>query len=250
MIHSANTRIAISTVGSCVILVDGKVVSGVPTIFYKVAAYLLLAGTNGSVTRQRLWSALWSDPRDADRAAANLRRSLARIRALQAKYGFALIESNFHTVYLVEDAQVSWDLKRLWGILLDQGQPVRLGSYPGELLADIHDSGPEFEDWLGTWRETLRGRFLDRLAQSISDESWASKNGPTRRALAQEILSVDPCNEEAFRILMIDAAASRNAARLKQVYQRCETELRHELNVAISAETRTLYEGLMRSITN
>ena len=100
----------------------------------------------------------------------------------------------------------------------------------------------------------IAGTSLAVTSQMPGAQIWAAEpegfDDTIRSLESGEILSVDPCNEEAFRILMIDAAASRNAARLKQVYQRCETELRHELNVAISAETRTLYEGLMRSITN
>jgi DNA-binding SARP family transcriptional activator len=249
MTDRGQNKVSIRMMGSCVVLLDGKVISGVPSIFYKIAAYLLLSASNGSASRQRLRSLLWSERDEADRAAANLRRSLARIRAMQAELGISLIESNFSTVYLVDSPDIGWDLRDFLVLIANKTEDVSLGRYPGDLLADLDDTGPDYEDWLSEQRNGLRARFIDRLAEGLTSPSWARKSASARGALAHEILAVDPCNEEAYRVLMMEAAANRNAARLEQIFQKCESELRSELGIPISLETRTLYVGLMRTLT-
>ncbi|WMT89083.1 BTAD domain-containing putative transcriptional regulator [Pelagibacterium sp. H642] len=241
-----NKSIRIGMLGTCAILVDGQLISGVPSSFYKIAAFLLLSGRQESVSRQRLRSILWSEDGDAERAAANLRRSIARIRELQAGLGFSLIQSNFNTVYLNKTANVSWDL-RDYLRTLSSGNPM--GEYPGELLADLKNTGPDFEDWLAEQRAMLRSRHIDRLAEELTRNGTSPSNRSGQLALAQKILTVDPCNEEAYRLLMLDAADHNNLARLEQIYQKCEAEMKRELGVSISSETRKLYANLVSALT-
>lgn len=241
-----NKSIHIGMLGTCAILVDGQIISGVPSSFYKIGAFLLLSGRKESVPRQRLRAILWSEAGEAERAAANLRRSIARIRELQTTLGFSLIQSNFNTVYLSKSPHVSWDL---WDYMRVLEGGSAMGEYPGELLADLQNTGPDFEDWLAEQRAMLRSRHIDRLAEELSRNGLSANNRSEQLALAQKILAVDPCNEEAYRLLMLDAADHSNLARLEQIYQKCEAEMKRELGVSISSETRKLYANLVSALT-
>ena len=243
------SRIFVGTLGTCVLRVDGRVVSGVPTIFHKIASYLLISGENGSISRQRLRDVLWSQTDDPERASANLRRSLARIRALQKSADFSLIGSNFSSVYLIDDPQVTWDLRDLLVALADKQSEIGPGVYPGDLLSNIKDGGPEFEDWLSEQRSRLHNRFAERLTDGMTDAKWAQKSSSERKMFAQYLLAVDPCNEQAYRLLMLEAAANHNIARLREIFVQCEAEFRRELGLPVSSETRDLYRGLMRGLT-
>lgn len=242
--------VSILTLGACSVMVNGRVVAGVPSSFFKIATYLMLSGSSRVVSRQRLRSLLWSEVDDQDRAAANLRQALARVRDFQKLHGFQILESNFTSVFLVDDVRVRWDLVEFLSRLASQDSLNDLhGLYAGELLADLGYSGTDFEDWLTEQRYQLRNRFIDKLATAMAMSEWTEMPGASRRTYAYDILAVDPCNEEAYRVLMLDAASSRNLARLEHLYQSCERNLANELGVDASVETRTLYTGLVRTLS-
>jgi len=62
--------------------------------------------------------------------------------------------------------------------------------------------------------------------------------------ICHDILSVDPCNEPAYRVLMRCHAARGNLAAVHSVYQRCTSLLKEDLDVPPSSETTSLYKQL------
>lgn len=244
---SLRRGVVINTMGTCSVLANGVVQNGIPLSFYKIAVYILLSGHGGIASRESVRAMLWSDIADRDRAAADLRQSLMRIRRVQARLGFKLIESNLTSIYLVEDPSVSWDLLEFTQHIASMDQRGR-HRYPGELLADLPYSGVEFEDWLVEQRHHLRNQLVEFLSSAIVED--ASLGSDRRYDHARDLLTVDPCNEEAYRLLMIEAATSRNFARLDYLFKRCEDSLQRDLGVRVSAETRTLHTGLVRALSS
>ena len=117
--------------------------------------------------------------------------------------------------------------------------------YRGDLLLGFTLNEPFFEEWLVAERERLREKALEALAKLLAHQSKAAG---TERAIrtAVRLLGLDPLQEAAHRTLMrLYARQARRGAALKQ-YQVCVGVLRRELGTEPEAETRQLYQELLR----
>lgn len=240
-------RVSLNTLGVCSIEIDGVVQSAIPSSYFRIAAYLLLSGTRMMMSRQRLGSFFWPEA-DPEKASANLRQNLVRIRRFQDENDFQLIGSNFTLVYLATEG-IDWDLRDFLDALEgdDEASLTRACDlYGGELLADIGAASAEFEEWLSEQRETLRSPFVDRLTAALHD--GAALSPAARSVCARKLLTLDPCNEQAFQVLMTEAAGQGDLARLQHLFERCERQLMNELGVGTSDDTRGLYSQLARDL--
>lgn len=233
-----------STMGVCSVEVHGGVASAIPSNLFRTATYILLSGNNVTISRQRLAALFWPDAHH-EQAAANLRQSLARIRRFQDEHGFRLLEASFTLVRLDVNG-IEWDLYDLLKALASNdgaalADVCRL--YSGDLLADIPESGAEFEDWLTEQRVILRESVVTKLVESLA--AGATVSSQLRSKCARKLLSIDLGNEFAFQYLMKEAADHGDYARLRQIYAKCEQYLMKEFGVAISHQTRSLYALLL-----
>jgi DNA-binding SARP family transcriptional activator len=187
------------------------------------------------VHRERLTGLLWGDLPEA-RARHNLRQLLSSLRkdlpAVRADGGAVTLDGAACSVDLVE-----------FRALASRGDPDSLrrmvALYRGPLLEGAHTD----EDWLAVERR----RLADAAASAMARLAAAcAQNGRQQEALAvlQRWLELEPCAEEAYRLLMrtLDALGDRAAA--LQQYQRCSDALQRELGVGPGAETAALYRSL------
>ncbi len=234
--------VTLSMLGVCSLSSEKKVVGNVPSNFYRIASYLLLAGDTPIAPRQRISGLLWPEAQ-SESANANLRQSLVRIRRLQANCGFKLVEMNFSLVFLVPD-RVDWDLRNFLAAsdtYNEASLATLCSTYGGDLLADISASSAEFEDWMQEQRSRLRGQLMAQLARALDDNKISTE---LRTNCARKMLTVDPCNERAFQVLMEEAAGNGDLLRVQQLYERCERQLLNEFGVRSSSDTRQLYMRL------
>lgn len=242
-VHRPAHHVTVSTLGVCSVSIDGVIAANVPSSLYRIGSYLLLSGTNRTVSRQRLSAVFWPD---SDQASANLRQSLSRIRRTQELGGFQFVESNFSLIYLVMDG-VEWDLPKFLFALdcTDEQAIVRACElYSGDLLADIGASSDAFEEWLSEQRDRLRSAYIDKVGGAIAGE--VEMTAGARSRCARKLLAIDPCNEQAYQALMMEAADHGDIARVHELFERCERQLMSELGVRSSAGTRGLYSQLAR----
>jgi len=130
------------------------------------------------------------------------------------------------------------------------GTPAALAAavplYRGDLLAGLSVEGTgDFEEWLLGERERLRELALEGLARLLAHQRAA---GATEAAVQTglALVGLDPLQEPAHRALMrLSAEAGRRGAALRQ-YQQCVGVLRRELGVEPEAETKQLYQELLR----
>lgn len=110
--------------------------------------------------------------------------------------------------------------------------------YRGDYLPDATD-----EDWANEKREHLREIYL-HTAHKLADLRLQAGRCDDAMRICHEILSTDPCNEPAFRVLMQCHASRGNLAAVHAVYQRCSGLLKDDLDVQPSPETTRLYRQL------
>lgn len=117
--------------------------------------------------------------------------------------------------------------------------------YRGDLLAGLAVSEPIFEEWLLPEQERLRERAIDMLARLVARHKESGETEPAVQATLR-LLAIDPLEEIAHRTLMrLYAEQGRRAAALRQ-YQVCVDALQRELGASPDAETRSLYNELLR----
>ena len=197
-------------------------------------------------TREQLSDALWPDL-DEDSSVQNLKVALNALnRALEPH------REPGQNPFFILRRENAYGLNPAACIHLDADDFLTLSSsdapenlrealnvYQGDYLSDTFDS------WPTETREHFRERYL-LAAQKLAN--WHLEAGGCDEAMriCHEILSTDPCNEPAFKILMRCHAARGNRAAVHSVYQRCEHILEEDLGVAPSKETADLYQSLIK----
>jgi hypothetical protein len=117
--------------------------------------------------------------------------------------------------------------------------------YRGDLLLGFNVNEPLFEDWLVAERERLREMALEGLARLLAHQTKTAATGDTIQT-AVRLLGLDPLQEPVHRTLMrLYARQGRRGAALKQ-YQVCVAALQRELGADPEAETKGLYQELLR----
>jgi DNA-binding SARP family transcriptional activator/TolB-like protein len=195
------------------------------------------------LARSRLASLLWDRVPDRQ-ARTSLRQALREISTAMGPYADQLISADLDTVRL--DSRLCW-IDALAVLSSDPLPPQALrgdlaSMCAGELLEDLSDVTPAFDQWL----LAERARFTSDLRLLLERElQQASDADPERRAaLARRVISFEATHEGASRILMRALADMGERAQALREYERCRAALRTALDVEPSAETRALYQAL------
>ena len=111
--------------------------------------------------------------------------------------------------------------------------------YQGAYLPEVEGS------WVVVERERLQRMFIDSM---ISLSSLQLEAGNTRASisLCQQILDLDPCQEEAHRLAMRVHWARGNKAAVRRQFERCVKALKEELGAEPSPQTMALYKTLCK----
>lgn len=118
--------------------------------------------------------------------------------------------------------------------------------YRGDLLAGLAVQEPPFEEWLQAERERLRELVLQCLDKLLI---YYSRDGATELAIQTALrwLAIDPLQETVYRSLMgLYVKSGRRGSALRQ-YQLCVSALQRELGVEPEAETKALYQQILRA---
>ena len=196
--------------------------------------------------RGELAELLWGN-RDETHARHSLRQALSSLRKTFADAGIDALVVEGDRVG-IDPAAVETDVARL-GAILEDGSPHALAGlaalWRGDLLGGLNIREEAFEDWLRDQRIRVRERALEGFLRHFERQA---REEPTVAAIetARTILKLDPTHEATHRRLM-DLYVGRNQRNLAlKQYRDCAAILRRELDIAPSAETRRLYEQLLR----
>lgn len=118
-----------------------------------------------------------------------------------------------------------------------------LDLYQGEYLPDAL-----YDDWASGERERLTALYLaaaTRLARLLLVAGAA----PEMVIWCQRVIAIDPCWEEAYRLLMRGHMANGNRPLAVRTYRQCRLALAEELNIEPMPETIRLYEQIITGKT-
>ena len=192
--------------------------------------------------REKLAGTFWPDTSE-ENARRNLRQELWRIRkaiSMQKNAEIDYLFADEFTITFNRDSEYWLDVAQVEKPNIDLESLSRnLSFYEGELLPGF------YEDWVLLERERIQsifdikmGTLLDQL---ISTEHWTSVQEQAERWL---MLGNTP--EPAFRALMLASGVRGDMAKINSIYRKCMAELKEQFGSEPSAETRALYEGLLK----
>lgn len=223
------------------IRLDKKRITITSRVAQSLFAYLAMtAGT--SHRREKLAGTFWPDTPE-ENSRKNLRQELWRIRkALSSNTNYAgdYLLADEYSITFNRNAAYWLDVAQLEKPDTDLEELTRcLSLYQGELLPGF------YEDWILLERERIQSLFDIRMGQLlerlIESERWTAV-----QEQAEHWLALGNTPEPAFRAMMLAYGARGDLAKVTSVYQRCLTELKRQLDLEPSPETRALYEGLIK----
>src|SRR5688500_8169384 len=204
-------------------------------------AYLVMT-TGTPHRREKLAGTFWPDTTE-ENSRRNLRQELWRIRKVlsagQNGAGDYLIADEY-TIAFNRNSGYGLGVAQLERPDADlESLTSNLSVYQGELLPGF------YEDWVVLERERLQSVFDTKMGKLlellVGSERWTAVQEQAERWLA---LGSTP--EPAFRALMLASGARGDMAKVSAIYQRCIAELDERLGLEPSAETRALYDGLLK----
>lgn len=203
-----------------------------------------LAAHPAPVTREQILNLFWPDD---DRATAQqvLRTMLYGLRK---ELGSALISAE-DTLALAADVDV--DVRRLEALLLAPGAApdelaAALERYRGDFLDGFRlPDTPPFDDWIVAQRERYQQlvvRGLTMVAESYEERH----NFPAALDAIQRAIALDPLQEDVQRTCMRLLYLAGDRAGAIRRYEQLRRLLDEELGVPPMAETRALYDAIIR----
>jgi DNA-binding SARP family transcriptional activator len=206
---------------------------------------LLSAEPGHALPRHRIRVQLWAEF-DQEKANANLRQTLMRVRRLERRLGARILNDDSTRIALnTEDFEIdlSTALDADIGKLAAAGSWTRLESLAHAaaqgVLGGVEISDGPFEDWRSEIQSRLRHKAVQALAALIHGAE--GRDGLARQqAYAQQLIEIDPTEELGHRVLMETYEAQGERSLALQAYQRCRKILREELGVEPDIGTRRL----------
>jgi len=205
-------------------------------------AFLVLRARGGSIPRQRVSGSLWPDSSDVQ-ALTNLRRELHHLRDGWPRLD-ACVDAGSRTLAWRDDAGaivdiVAFEAAADRGL---QGERAALeeaaGLYNGDLLPECT------AEWIDGDRERLRQRAREVLARLVELLEHDRAFGDAI-ARAQQLLRLDPVDEQAWCALMRSHARRGERATALHLYQQCAALLKKELGIQPGAATRITYREIL-----
>ena len=239
-------KLTLSLLGTVAITLNGELVSGhIPAKSQALLYYLAVTGHPH--TREKLAGLFWGDKPETG-AKANLRKSLSILRQV---LGDALIITR-QSVAFNRETPYWLDVETLESAAAeDEPTPERLSSlreavalYRGEFLEGFSvRQALEFEEWVLSEREHLRQSAMQSLYR-LSEAYTIQGEYAAGIECTQQLLVLEPWQEEAHRQLMTLLARSGQRTAALAQYETCRRILAEELGVEPMPETQALYHRL------
>lgn len=232
----------VTTLGRFAILRNGRELifpTKAPRTVLLLFKAIIAAGPAG-VSESRLCDGIWPEA-EGDAARRSLDTTLHRLRKLLEVEGSVVLREG----RLGIDPTRCWVDAHGFEALLarpDEGSLAQaLALYRGPFLEDLD------APWARSHREVLEEKFLKgSLAQGLRFEERSDL--PAAIACYERGLEAVPLCEELYRRLMAAHGARGHAAEALRVYERCQTALKHGLDLAPSRDTAALAKKLRMEV--
>lgn len=242
----SSPKINIQALGVTRVTIDNKLVTSTDWQTQKTRdLFYLLLNTPGGMTKEVLGEILWPDS-SPEQLKSRFKNTIYRLRRAFEMDVVLLVNERY---IINRNLDYEYDVETFWSLVrrapTEQNTDEQIRSYQqavqlykGTFLPDIQDT------WVIPERERLWQTYVDIKLILIEHHL---RKGDHRRAveMSQELLTEDPCLEEAHRKLMIAYAEIGNRVAVSRQYEQCQIALMRELSLSPSEQTVRLYQSLI-----
>jgi DNA-binding SARP family transcriptional activator len=248
---TAPPPLAVYCLGSFRLALNGRAANNWRAGKARALFQYLVSHRSRPVAREAIMEALWPDS-DQSPAGATLKVVVHRLRKALSRTtdeldiqaaddGYRLDAPNLWVD--VEEFERLCALGRRQESLGQRAQAVdsyasAADLYGGDFLEEV------FDEWVVLRRERLKDNYLRVLAR-LTDAAYAGSDYESCIERCQQILSHDPCREQAYRFLMLCYAHLGQRGRVQRWYEVCVQTLRAELDVDPEGDTADVYRQAM-----
>jgi DNA-binding SARP family transcriptional activator len=218
----------------------------------------LISSPGRKLGREQVMYALWREldqevaAHRLDRAVHSLRQVFEPGRVKPAPSRLLLTE---HSQLALADQSLLWVDADAFESCIARGRAAQAQD-PGlaeqlfEEAAALYNGDflPEEDDkieWVESRRDSLRRAWIGLLLE-LADLRIAREAEPAAIEILERLLAADPANEAAVQRLMTLLARIGRRSEAIQVYQRFTTMLKQEYKIAPLAQTRAIFEHILR----
>lgn len=124
-----------------------------------------------------------------------------------------------------------------------------LGDHPADLLTDLDEIDPGFDEWLAAQRVRCREE-REGVAMAVARRALAAGDAAGAYDVAARLLAAEPFNEAAARLAMEASGQLGDTGRVRRVYARCRDAMRGELDAPPSPDTVALHDRLTAGLAS
>jgi DNA-binding SARP family transcriptional activator len=227
-------RLVVRLLGAAEVILDGRRLRAFDAL--RLQRFLALIALRSDLQhRSRLALELWPDSGE-HQARTNLRKLLHELRhALPDIAGFVEIDNEI--VRWIPTARSEVDVLRFRDAMAAGDFELAARLYSGDLLPACYD------DWIVDGRARLRAAAHEALLRLMEEAAGRDDHKAAIRH-ARRIVSLEPADEAAVRMLMRAHLALGDRAAALRCYHRYAQVLERELAAAPGEAIRTLYRQL------
>ncbi|WP_343348991.1 AAA family ATPase [Terrisporobacter petrolearius] len=208
--------------------------------YNKVQALFYYLVVDKTTTRDELCSLLWSDMEE-NSAKKNLRNALYKLKECFMKEDILYLANN-STISLNSNIKIETDVDKFLG------NKFEIDAYTGEFLKGYSvKNADNFERWIYSTREYLKGIYLKRLNERIKLEISKKNYGEIER-YCKLIIKNDEFNEEAYKTLMICYKDQGKYVSAIKVYDDVSDILNKELSITPDIEIEKVFREVLNDI--
>lgn len=217
---------------------------------------LLLTNRQRFMPRDEIAAALWPEA-DTDTAEGQFKVTLNALQGVlepqRPPRAPTLFVQRQGSSYGLNPAAPLWIDAAVFESWITRGHsapdaPARLAAFQQALALYADDFLPKcvYDDWCRQERDHLRRLYLNTAIQT-AELLLANDAAAEAARLCQKILTLDDCLEAAYQILIRAHLQQGDRVQALRAYERCESRLRQELDVAPTAETSAFVEKIRES---
>ncbi|MCX7994745.1 MAG: hypothetical protein N3A65_03090 [candidate division WOR-3 bacterium] len=224
----------------------GKIEIGIKDLFVEKAAKLFVLFAlhpDKRFSREELIEIFWPDT-EPPKGGKNLRTALYYLRKA---LGDVIIYSN--KGYQLKENISLWVDAREFDNLISQLADKKISRNSAILInrAKMLYQGSLCEGWYDSWVDDLRRQYEEKYLNILLSlaQIYARKSRLGQYIdIYEEIIKIDPFNEEHYRNLMVAYSRMRKFQNIKHTYARLEKLLANEFNKEPEPETQVLFKRL------
>lgn len=208
--------------------------------------FLFMASHTEGVTKEEIAEVFWPEAA-SDAARLRFKNTIYRVRKAVSNDCISYIDEYYRFNRSIDYEFDVEEFNREISIAAQSSSPADQILHYKTAVSLYHGSFlPKLDmEWVLNLRAQLHQSFMETVMK-LSNLYLQAGQSKAAIQTARRALEEDPCQEAAYRLIMLANSALGSRVEIAREYDRCRQTLKAELNVEPSQQTRALFDTLMR----